>query len=75
MTIRHEPACTLELTAKEWELTLTALRAYQHHTLYRALHEKIAPFSGAQDVSLLVASIAPPARHPGTGRTRLPYAC
>ena len=36
------PSATLRLTAEEWKLIVSALRAYQHNQTYRPLYEKLA---------------------------------
>ena len=59
-----------DLTAKEWGLILTALNAYQHHAVYRALQEKIAPLAKAKGLPLLVAAAPPAPEGDANGRNR-----
>lgn len=70
MTSRHNPVSTPDLTAEEWGLILAALDGYQHHAVYRALHEKIAPLAKAKGIPLLVATAPPVPERDRKGRSR-----
>ena len=74
MTSRHNPGSAPVLTEKEWELILAALDACQHHAVYRALREKIAPVAKTAGVSLLAGAAAAPLALEGDGRSRLDFA-
>ena len=62
MTIRTIRASNLALTASEWEMIMTALDAYQHHSAFRDLRDKLAATAGASSTAAAA----------GGGRSRTP---
>lgn len=51
MTIRATRASNLTMTASEWERIMTALDAYQHHSAFRDLRDKLAMTAGASSTA------------------------